>query len=431
MSPLKIGSQDGSHTAPAALHDSLDPISPQALFSHPGRQSLSQLGTQTQLSDCLVVGQQQQQPQQPQQPQQLLSQHEGLNSQQISQPRVSWTSGMGSGMQPPSGFAHAGMDRVGTTGSAFSAWAPLQAHSMPSMQGMQGTSLVGPGSSMPGITGAAPNTSASAPWGDSGLALPGPMADTGLHQAALAPGYQTPAMPTLALPAVPPGQTLAAVPGIIVPPACGSQLAPSATGYSPFSSLVPHMPFLGPSPYLPSQWPVMHGLTPSQPPFLPQLSYSAPPYPLGFAQLPPHLPYHLPINPQSLVCAPASFQQTPHQLSGHLPHHLPPFLPSPMQTLIPSQAPPFNPQFNPPLNPPTASQAPQVKPEPRGAAQASIPLHPEHWNGQVLPQCLPQQKSYAAQQKTSRSLGQLAGTVRSSPLVATSHGKHLTPVSAF
>ena len=435
VSPLKTGSQDASHPTLAALHDSFDPISPQALFSHPDRHSQSQLDTQAQVSERLNVGQQQQQ--QPQ-PQQLLSQHEGLGSQQVNQPRVSWTSGLGPGMQPSLGFANAGMDRVGTTNSAFSAWAPLQAHSMPSMQGMQGNSLVGPGSSMPGFTGAVPNASASAPWGDSGLAFPGSMANTGLHQAALPPGLQTSAidpMPTVALPAVPPGQTLAAVPGI-VPPACGAQPAPSATGYSPFSSLVPHMPFLGPSPYLPSHWPVMHGLTPSQPPFLPQLSYSAPPYPLGFAQLPPHLPYHLPLNPQSPVYAPASFQQTPQQLSGHLPHHLPPFLPSPMQTLIPSQAPPFNPQFNPLLNPPAATQDLHVKPEPRSAARASNPLRPEHWShsGQVLPQCLPLQESSAAQQKPSRSakgLGPHAGIARAPPLVATSHGEHLAPVYAF
>ena len=430
ISPLKTGSQDGSHTTPAALHDSFDPISPQALFSYPGRHDQSQLDTQTRLSECLVGGQQQQQQQQ----QQLLSQHEGLGSQQINQPRVSWTSGLGPGMQPPPGFAHAGMDRVGTTGSAFSAWAPLQAHSMPSMQGMQGNSLVGLGSSMSGSTRAIPKASASAPWGDSGLALPGSMVNTGLYQAALPSGFQTPAMPTIALPAVPPGQTIAAVPGIVPAAACGPQLAPSATGYSPFSGLMPHMPFLAPSPYLSSQWPVMHGLTHSQPPFLPQLSYSAPPYPLGFAQLPPHLPYHLPSNPQSPVCAPASFQQTPHQLSGHLPHHLPPFLPSPMQTLILSQAPPFNPQLSPPLNPPAARQAPQVKAEPRSAAQASNPLHPEHWNGQVMPQSLPQQEPSAAQQKTSssaKSLSQHAGAVRASPLVATSHGKHLAPANAF
>lgn len=276
---------------------------------------------------------------------------------------------------------------------------------------------------MPGITGAVPNASASAPWGDPGLALPGSIAHPGLYQAALPSGFQTPAMPAVALPAVPPGQPLAAIPGI-APAACAPQVASSATGHSPFSSLVPHMPFLGPSPYLPSQWPVMHGLTPSQPPFLPQLSYSAPPYPLGFAQLPPHLPYHLPSNPQSPVCTPASFQQTPQQLLGHLPFHLPPFLPTPMQTLIPSQAPPFNP----PLNPPAASQAPQVKPEPRSAAQASNPLHPEHWGGQILPQWLPQPEPFAAQQKPSssaKSLGWHASTARASPSVTTSHGKHL------
>jgi len=329
-------------------------------------------------------------------------------------------------MQPPPGFAHAGMDRVGTTGSAFSAWAPLQAHSVPSMQGMQGSSLVGPGSSMPGILGAVPNAPASAPWGDPGLTLPGSMSNTGLHPAAQPPGFQTPAMPAVALPAVPPGQTLSAVPGI-APAACSAQLAPSATGHSPFSSLVPQMPFLGPSPYLPSQWPVMHGLTHSQTPFLPQLSYSAPPYPLGFAQLPPHLPYHLPLNPQSPVCAPASFQQNPQQLSGHLPHHLPPFLPSPMQTLIPSQAPPFNPQLQPPLMPLAASQALHVKSEPRGAAQASNPLHSEHWGGQILPHWLPQQGPSAAQQKpasSAKSLGQHASAARASLSAATSHGKH-------
>ena len=330
-------------------------------------------------------------------------------------------------MQASPGFAHADMERVGTTNSAFSAWAPLQAQSMPSMQGMQGNSLVGPGSSMPVITGAVSNASASAPWGDPGLALPGSIAYTGLYQAALPQGFQTPAMPAVALPAVPPGQPLAAVPGI-APAARAPQVASSATGRSPFSRLVPHMPFLGPSPYLPSQWPVMHGLTPSQPPFLPQLSYSAPPYPLGFAQLPPHLPYHLPSNPQSPVCTPASFQQTPQQLSGHLPFHLPPFLPTPMQTLIPSQAPPFNPPFNPPLNPPAASRAPQVKPEPWGAAQASNPLHPEHWGGRILPQWLPQQEPSAAQQKPSssaKSLGQHASAARASPSVAASHSKHL------
>ncbi len=435
ISPLKSGCQDGSHTAPAALHDSFDPISPQALFSHPGRHSQAQLDTQAQLSESLNVGKQQpqEQPQQPQQQQQqqqqqLLSQHEGFGSQQVNQPRVSWTSGLGSGMQPPPGFAHAGMDRVGTTNSAFSAWAPLQTHSMPSVQGMQGSLLVGPGSSMPGITGAVPNAPASAPWANPGLALPG-SANTGLHQAALPPGFQTPAMPAAALPAVPPGQTLAAVPGI-VPIACGPQLASSASGHSPFSSLVPHMPFLGPSPYVPNQWPV----TPSQPPFLPQLSYSAPPFPLGFAQLLPHLPYHLPSNPQSHVCAPASFQQNPKQLSGHLPHHLPPFLPSPMQTQIPGQAPPFNPQLHPPLNPPAASQALHMKSEPRSAAQASSLLHSEHWGGQTLPQWLPQQEPSAAQQKPSisaKSLGQHADAAKASSSIATSHSKHLTPVSAF
>ena len=407
------------------MHDSCDPISPQALFGHPGRHSQPQLDTQVQFSECLNVGQQQQQ--------QLLSQREGLGTQQIDQPKVSGSSGLGPGMQPPPGFAHAGMDRVGTTGSAFSAWAPLQAHSMPSMQGTQGNFLVGLGSSMPVITGAVPNASASAAWSDSGLALPGSMANTGLHRAALPPGLQTPAMPTVALSAVPSGQNLAAVPGI-APIACGSQLNPSATGYSPFSDLVPNMPFLGPSPYLPSQWPIMHGLTHSQPPFLPQLSYRAPPYPLGFAQLPLHPPYHLPSNSPSPVCVPASFQQIPHQLSGHLLHHLPPFLPSPMQTLIPSQAPPLNPQLNSQLNPSAASQALHVKPEPKSDARASHPLQPEQWKGQHLPQCLSQQKPSAAQQKPSssaKSLGQHAGAARASPSVAASHGKHLTLANAF
>ena len=437
ISPVKAGGQQGkiptpTASTPAALHDSFRPISPQALFSYPGRNTQPQMRVQDQghagnhLPESSMGPQQQQRQQQHQQHQQQpSSQHVGFGSQQGNQPSLSWSSGLGLGMPLALGSPHPGMDRVGTTGSAFSAWAPLPIHSVPSMQGSG--SRLGAASHMSGTTGAASRASATGPGAVSGLPSLGSVPTAGAYQSALPLGSHATAVSAATLPYSFPGQMPAAV-SVSSSAAPDPQFSPAGIRNLPFSTLLPQMPFLPPSPYLTSQWPLMHGLTPSQPPYLPQLSYSAPPYPLGFAHLPPHLPHQLPSNPLSPVSMPAPILPNPNQNPGLLPYHLPPYLPNPMQILVSSQAPLPGPDLN-LLTPLAANQALQVKLEPGSAAHTPGPLPPEQRHAQLHSQVLAkgprQQEPMAAQQREtqtptrSEGLSQSASTARVPPVTTT------------
>lgn len=428
ISPMKWspGAQQGTiptaASTPAALHDSFRPISPHALFSHPGRNCQPQMNIQEQEPAEIRLSQSSMGPQQQQQPS---SQHAGFGSQQGNQPSLAWSSGLGLGMPLALGSPHAGMDRVGTTGSAFSAWAPLPIHSVPSMQGS--SSRLGAASHLSGTIGAAARASATGPGAAADLPYLGSVPNAGAYQSALPLGFHTPAGSAATLPYSFPGQVPAAI-SASSSAAPDPQLSPAGIRNLPFSTLLPQMPFLPPSPYLTSQWPLMHGLTSSQPPYLPQLSYSVPPYPLGFAHLPPHLQHQLPSNPLSPVSMPAPLLQNPNQNPGLLPYHLPPYLPNPMQTLISSQAPLPGPDLN-LLNPPAANQALQVKLERNSAAQTPSPLPPEQQHAQLHSQVLAkgprQQEPMAAQQREtqtptrSEGLCQKASTARVPPLTTT------------
>lgn len=154
----------------------------------------------------------------------------------------------------------------------------------------------------------------------------------------------------------------------------GPHMSPG-TGVPSFPVLLPPGPFI---PQMHSQWPLIQGLNSGQPPYLPQLGYSVPPYPLGSGHLLPHLPHHLPqplpyhllSNPQSPVSPPGAYPLAPAQGLSHLPYHLPPYLPNPLQTLIPSQPTPLNPYGQLYVSAPDLNL--QVKPEPRDAMKVGL-----------------------------------------------------------
>ena len=415
ISPLKIAVQETFSSAPAAAgttpaqHDSFDAISPQALFGHPGRQGQTQSLTQTDQTQLLSfpVGIQQGSQQ---------SSHSSLPS---SQPGVAWSSAPGSGTVSQLGFLNAGMDRVGTTGSAFSAWAPSQAHSV------QGNALLGTGLNLSGISGATPGSARGpTPWAQQGMAPPEPAAAPGVYQGALPVGFHAPAMssPSLSGPfaARRPSATLPGIAPATVDPKLfsgtpelpsslpGTQAFSTGSGTPAFATLLPHMPFMTLPPHLSGQWPLAHGLM-SQAQYLPQLSRTAPPYPLGFAHLAHHLPYPLPTHHHDSVSTPPAYLQNPVQGSSHLPlnlpYHLPSYLPHPMQTLIPSQPPLLNPFGQ--LYTPAAGSTLQIKPEPGDARQAPNLLPQEQWQqqlqGQVMTQMPHQRHLHAAQHRQSAS----------------------------
>ena len=374
ISPGKIG----THTVPAAaaaaaaqasLHGS---VPPQELFSHLGRQGQSGLkgfdpGPLTGLSgENYGVSQHR------------MSGSSGSRVLPGSELKVSWQPSVAS---YPGGLGLPSHDRAGTTGSAFSAWAPVQTapgHSLPSMQSMQvGASLnVGfklPSASLPSASRPGPLAATARPPVAASTSAPSDSQDGLFSFPSVIP--QLPDMvPSISqnAPTLPSGPGLSygplslgcPMPGLGLPGHFAAQPPISAVstvrttavipalnygvGSPPFAGLLPQMPPLPSMPNLPSQWPLdfASGTASQPPPFLP-FCYSISPYPIGFGHLPPQLPlpipFHLPPDPQTSSSTASTTLPDPIQGSNPqlptVPYHLPPYPPNPFQTLIATQPP--------------------------------------------------------------------------------------------
>ena len=391
-------------TAPAAGHNGSHSIlSPQGLFSHSGRAEV--LGLHQTAPASLPVSNH------------SASQYGNHSNGSIlpgSQMKALWPptlSALPLGSGPPL------TDKAGTTGSAFSAWAPSQGptgHSLLSVQSMQAkptshadlrspvAPATGPLTAMAPLAGAEP-----------GLAHPDlpqsqftfPTVPSQLSQMVPSTPQQAPALPTspglaysplslgfpmpgLALPAQLRSQFTVQLPGQLPAqlPSSPISRAPVAAASAGFSALnygmgspmmlgmLPQIPTLPGMQNVPSQWPL--NLNPgaaSQPLPFPPFGYSMSPYPLGFGHLPPQPlpPFQPPSDPQTASSTASVRVPGPPQGLSHLPaslaYHLPPYPPNALQTLIASQPPPLGPPHSvlPEANP-------QVKQE-SGSLGSSLP----------------------------------------------------------